>query len=181
MDKGFIEIRADMEKLKLWMRQDKKLRWVYEWPMKKEKVKWPVKGLMVRGQHRLLKIWLRYGENLKATEENMVQVCEPETRKFLGEMNELGSAEDLKDCQEGREEIPDCQEGNGLISLRGLMDCHEDNQGISHCQLGNGMRSLRDLEDCQEGSGSISDCQVGRDEDSRLSEGLMDSEVSSIQ
>jgi hypothetical protein len=43
------------------------------------------------------------------------------------------------------------------------------------------MRSLRDLEDCQEGSGSISDCQVGRDENSRLSESLMDSEVSSIQ
>jgi hypothetical protein len=43
------------------------------------------------------------------------------------------------------------------------------------------MRSLRDLIDCQEGSGSISDCQVGRDEHSRLSESLMDSEVSSIQ
>jgi hypothetical protein len=43
------------------------------------------------------------------------------------------------------------------------------------------MRSLRDLEDCQEGSGSISNCQVGRDEHSRLSESLMDLEVSSIQ
>jgi hypothetical protein len=71
--------------------------------------------------------------------------------------------------------------GNELRSLRDLRDCHEDSQGISHCQLGNEMRSLRDLEDCQEGSGSISDCQVGRDEHSRLSESLMDSEVSSIQ
>jgi hypothetical protein len=97
------------------------------------------------------------------------------------EENELGSAEDLKNCQEGREEIPDCQVGNELRSLRDLRDCHEDSQGISHCQLGNEMRSLRDLEDCQEGSGSISDCQVGRDENSRLSESLMDSEVSSIQ
>jgi hypothetical protein len=68
-----------------------------------------------------------------------------------------------------------------LRSLRDLRDCQEDSQGISHCQLGNEMRSLRDLEDCQEGSGSISDCQVGRDENSRLSESLMDSEVSSIQ
>jgi hypothetical protein len=50
-----------------------------------------------------------------------------------------------------------------------------------HCQLGNDQRSLRDLEDCQEGSGSILNCQVGRDEHLRLSEGLMDSEKSSIQ
>jgi hypothetical protein len=71
--------------------------------------------------------------------------------------------------------------GKELRSLRDLRDCQEDSQGISHCQLGNEMRSLRDLEDCQEGSGSISDCQVGRDENSRLSESLMDSEVSSIQ
>jgi hypothetical protein len=114
--------------------------------------------------------------------KKMVQVCEPETGRGLNdEENELGSAEDLKNCQEGREEIPVFQVGNELRSLRDLRDCHEDSQGISHCQLGNEMRSLRDLEDCQEGSGSISDCQVGRDEHSRLSESLMDSEVSSIQ
>jgi hypothetical protein len=39
---------------------------------------------------------LRYAKNLNGPEEEMVQVCEPETRKFLGEENELGSAEDLK-------------------------------------------------------------------------------------
>jgi hypothetical protein len=113
--------------------------------------------------------------------KRMVQICEPETGRILGEENEMGSAEDLKNCQEGREEIPVFQVGNELRSLRDLTDCHEDSQGISHCQLGNEMRSLRDLEDCQEGSGSISNCQVGRDEHSRLSESLMDSEVSSIQ
>ena len=43
------------------------------------------------------------------------------------------------------------------------------------------MRSLRDLTNCQEGSESISNFQVGGDENSRLSESLMDSEVSSIQ
>jgi hypothetical protein len=68
-----------------------------------------------------------------------------------------------------------------LRSVEDLTDCQEDSQGISHCQLGNGMRSLWDLEDCHEGSGSISNFQVSRDEHSRLSESLMDLEVSSIQ
>jgi hypothetical protein len=182
MDKELYELKADIEKLELKMRQDKRSRWMYEWPMKKAKEKWPVKELMVRGQRRLLKRWLRYAENLNGPEEEMIQVCEPETGRGLDDFeNELGSAEDLKNCQEGREEIPDCQVGNEMRSLRDLRDCQEDSQGISHCQLGNDMRSLRDLEDCQEGSGSISDCQVGRDEHSRLSESLMDSEVSSIQ
>jgi hypothetical protein len=99
----------------------------------------------------------------------------------FSEENEMGSAEDLKNCQEGREEIPNCQVGKELRSAEDLTDCQEDSQGISHCQLGNEMRSLRDLEDCQEGSGSISNCQVGRDKNTRLSESLMDSEVSSIQ
>jgi hypothetical protein len=130
-----------------------------------EKIKWPVKELMVRRQRRLLRGWLRYAENLNGPEEEMVQVCEPETGRGLNdEENELGSAEDLKNCQEGREEIPVCQVGNELRSLRDLRDCQEDSQGISHCQLGNEMRSLRDLEDCQEGSRSIPYCQVGRDE-----------------
>jgi hypothetical protein len=43
------------------------------------KIKWPVKELMVRRQRRLLKGWLRYAENLNGPEEEMVQVCEPET------------------------------------------------------------------------------------------------------
>jgi hypothetical protein len=65
----------------------------------------------------------------------------------------MGSAEDLKHCQEGREEIPNFQVGKELRSTEDLTDCHEDSQGISHCQVGNGLRSLRDLIDCQEGSG----------------------------
>jgi len=78
----------------------------------------------------------------------MVQVCEPETRRGLDdEDDELGSAKDLKDFQEGRkEEIPICQEGNRLRSLRGLTDCHEDSEGISTFQVGKDKRSLRDLE-----------------------------------
>jgi hypothetical protein len=151
MDRELAEIRVDIEKLELWMQQKAKPRWVYEWPMKEPKEKWPFKELMARRQCRLLKGWLRYAENLNVPEE-MVQVCEPETRDILGEENELGSTEDLKNCQEGREEIPVFQVGNKMRSLRDLMDYQEDSQGISHCQLGNEMRSLRDLTDCQEGS-----------------------------
>jgi hypothetical protein len=40
--------KADIEELEMKMRQDKKMRWVYEWPMKKPKVKWPVRELMVK-------------------------------------------------------------------------------------------------------------------------------------
>lgn len=90
---------------------------------------------------------MRYAKNLNGPEE-MVQICEPETGDILGEENEMGSADDLKNCQEGREEIPNFQVGNELRSLRYLTDCQEDSQGISHCQLGNDMRSLRDLIDC---------------------------------
>jgi hypothetical protein len=39
MDKELYEIRVDIKKLELNMRQDKKPRWVYEWPMKEPKVK----------------------------------------------------------------------------------------------------------------------------------------------
>jgi hypothetical protein len=120
------------------MRQEKKakLRWVYEWPMKEPKVKWPVRELMVKRQRRLLKRWLRYAENLKATEEKMICHCWPETGRGLDDWDddeefELGSSDDLKHCQEGREEeIPVCQEGNELRSAEDLTDCHEDSQEI---------------------------------------------------
>jgi hypothetical protein len=79
---------------------------------------------MVMRQHRLLKKWLRYAENLKATKENMVEVCKPETERGLDDEEfEWGSTEDLKSFHEGREEIPDCQVGNGMRSLRDLIDC----------------------------------------------------------
>ena len=116
-------MRADIEKLEMRMQQKSKPRWVYEWPMKKPKIKWPVKELMVRRKRRLLKGWMRYAENLNGPEEEMVQVCEPETGDILGEENELGSAKDLKNYQEGREEIPNCQVGKELRSAEDLMDC----------------------------------------------------------
>jgi hypothetical protein len=101
--------------------------------MKEPKAKWPVKELMVRRQRRLLKGWLMYTETLNGPEE-MVRVCEPETGRGLNdEESELGSTEDLKPCQEGREEIPSFQVGKEFISAEDLKDCQEDSQGISHC------------------------------------------------
>jgi hypothetical protein len=176
IDEELTDIRAEIEKLALKMQQKAKSRWVYEWPMRKLKMNWPVNELMVRRQHRLLRGWLRYAESLDGPEER-VQVCEWETGRDLSNFeDEWGSTKDLKHCQMGRIEILFCHVGNELRSLWDLTDCHEESQGISHCQLGNDMRSLWDLEDYQEGSGSISNCQVGRDENTRLSESLMDSE-----
>jgi hypothetical protein len=143
IDEELADINKEIENLALWMQHKAKSRWVYEWPMRKAKIKWPVKELMVRRQQRLLRGWLRDTEKLDGPEE-MVHICEPETRRDL---SELGSAEDLKNCQEGREEIPVFQVGSELRSLRDLRDYHEDSQGISHCQLGNEMGSLQDLED----------------------------------
>jgi hypothetical protein len=140
MDRELVDIRAEMEwislkmqlnvridelELKLW--QDKKPRWVYEWPMRKAKAKWPVKELMLKGQRRLLKRWLRYAENLKAIEEKMTYVCEPETGRGLDEFeSEMGSVEYLKDFQEGREKITVFQVGNEMRLLQGLTECQED-------------------------------------------------------
>jgi len=94
--------------------------------MKKPKVKWPVKEFMVIRQRRLLRGWLRYAENLNGSEE-MVQVCEPEIVRILDEENEMGSTEDLKNFQEGREEIPFFEVGNELRSAKDIRDCHKDN------------------------------------------------------
>jgi hypothetical protein len=176
MDKELADIKREMEELEMKMWQNKKPRWVHEWPMKEPKMKWPVREMMAKRQRRLLRKWLRYTENLKVTEEEeMVCICEPKIGKILSAENERGSSDDLKDCQEGTaEEIPYCQEGNELRSVEDLMDCREDNQETLHCQLGNDQRSLRNLEDCQEGSESILNCQVGRDENLGPSEGLME-------
>jgi hypothetical protein len=43
IDKELYELKVDIEKLELRMRQDKRLIWMHEWPMRKPKTKWPVK------------------------------------------------------------------------------------------------------------------------------------------
>jgi len=89
---------------------------------------------MVKIQRRLLKIWLRYAETLKATEEKIIDYCWPETGKGLDDdddddWDELGLTDDLKHCQLGRkEEIPVSQEGNRLRAVEGLKDYPEDSQ-----------------------------------------------------
>jgi hypothetical protein len=110
-----------MDELASEIQQKSKPRWVYEWPMRKPKVKWPVKKLMVIRQRRMIRGWLRHAENLDGPKE-MVQICEPETGRYFDEEDEMGSAEDLRNCQEGREEIPNFQVGKGLRSLRDLTD-----------------------------------------------------------
>jgi hypothetical protein len=166
--RNLYELKADIEKVELRMRQDRRRRRLCELPMEKAKAKWPVKQLMVIRQRRLLKRWLRYAEDLRATEENMVCYCWPETGKSLDggdDWGKLESVDGFKYCRLGRkEEIPACQEGNELGSVEDLKDCREDSQGISNGQLGVDQRSLRGLEDCQEGSESIEDCQEGREE-----------------
>jgi hypothetical protein len=77
MDKELTDIKREMEELEMKMRQNKKPRWMHEFPMKKAKVKWPVRELMVMRHRRLLKIWLRYAEDLKATKEEMIDHCWP--------------------------------------------------------------------------------------------------------
>jgi len=98
--KELYELKSDIEKFELRMWQDRRRRRMCELPMKKATAKWPVRELMVMRQCRLLKRWLRYVENLKATEEKMVEVCKPETRRGLDddEGDELGLIEDLKHC-----------------------------------------------------------------------------------
>jgi hypothetical protein len=77
-DEELVEMNARLDEIAIEMRQDKRSRWVCEWPMRKAKAKWPVKELMARRQRGMLRGWLRYAENLDGPEE-MVQVCEPET------------------------------------------------------------------------------------------------------
>jgi hypothetical protein len=110
IDEELADIRAEIEKLALWMQQNARMdelaleiqkkaksRWVYEWPMRKLKVKWPVKELMARRQRRLLRGWLRHAENLNRPKKR-VQICEPETGRSLSSKDEMGLAEYLKHC-----------------------------------------------------------------------------------
>jgi hypothetical protein len=118
MDKELTEMRVRMEDLSLWVQQNGKSRWVYEWLMKK-KVKWPVKELLAKRQQRLLKKWLRYVEILSDTE--LVCIYEPEVGKTLSDEEER-SISDLINYQEGMDEFSNCQVGNEMGSLEDLID-----------------------------------------------------------
>jgi hypothetical protein len=119
-----------MENLAFKMQQDAKVHWVYEWPMKK-KVKWPIQKLLARGQQKLLRMWLRYVESLRG-EEEVVHICEPEAGKSLSDGEEKRSEKGLRNCQVGSEEISDCQVGNEMGSLEDLIDCQEGRAEIPY-------------------------------------------------
>jgi hypothetical protein len=48
VDKELTEIRERMEILALQMQHNARSRWVYEWPMKRTKEKWPVRELVAK-------------------------------------------------------------------------------------------------------------------------------------
>jgi hypothetical protein len=54
---------------------------------------------------------LRHAENISATEEEMVYICEPEVRRNLSDEEER-SVEDIIDHQEGSNELSYCYVGN---------------------------------------------------------------------
>jgi hypothetical protein len=131
MDKELTEIRVRMEELAFQMQQDAKLRWVYEWPIKR-KAKWLVKELVARRQWRLLKIWLMHDEDLNAPEEEMVHVCEPEAGRNLSDIEEERSLEDLMNCQGGIDEFSNFQVGNEMGSLEDLIYCQVGRREIPY-------------------------------------------------
>jgi hypothetical protein len=126
--------------------------------MQMPKVKWPGRELMVKRQQRLLRKWLRYAENLMATEEEMIDHCWPETGKSLDdwddEEDKLGSSEDLIDCQEGSGRFPNGHMGHRtkMRSADDIKDFQEGREEILDCQEGNRLILSEDLMDCHEDS-----------------------------
>jgi hypothetical protein len=88
----------------------------------KRKVKWPIHKLLARRQQRLLKMWLRYAESLKAIEE-VVHIYEPEDGRNISDDEGKRSLDDLKNCQVGSKELSICQVCNGKRSMVDPKDC----------------------------------------------------------
>ena len=63
----------------------------------KKKVKCPVKRLLARGQQRLLRVRLRYVENLRETKE-LIHICELEIGRHLSDEEEVRSDKNLINC-----------------------------------------------------------------------------------
>jgi hypothetical protein len=95
-----------METLAFKMQHEAKVRWRYEWTLKR-KAKWLVQKLLVKTQQQVLKRWLRYVENLndegKRYGKGLVG-CQVGNEKGLM---------DLVNFQEGRGYIPNFQVGKG--------------------------------------------------------------------
>jgi hypothetical protein len=54
-----MEIHEEMETLTLKMKQEARVCWRYEWPLKRE-TKWLVQNLLARGKQNILKRWLSH-------------------------------------------------------------------------------------------------------------------------
>jgi hypothetical protein len=89
----------------------------------KKKVKWSIKGLLARGQQKLINGWLKYIEHLSNTKEEMIHVCEPKTGRNLNTEEEKRSDEDLIKFQVGRNGLSSFQVGNGKRPCGGLVYC----------------------------------------------------------
>jgi hypothetical protein len=157
MDLELKEIRSRMEQLALKMQQEAKVRWRYEWPLNR-KVKWQVKKLLARGQRRLMRRWLRHGENLSEPEEELIHICELETGRNLSDEEDKGSGGDLTNYHEGRDEFSYFQVRNEMRSIDDLIECQDNNRGNSYFQVGNDMRLARDLRNYQVGRSGLSSC-----------------------
>jgi len=73
IDKELMEIMKEMEMLALKMQQQARVRWRYEWPLKR-KNKWYVQKLLARGKQQVLKKWLRHDEKLSDEESYLAGV-----------------------------------------------------------------------------------------------------------
>jgi hypothetical protein len=95
-----------MEKIAFKMQQEAKVRWRYEWHLKRTS-KWPVQNLLARGQQEMLKRWLGHAKNPnhkgKRSGKGLVD-CQMGNQKGLM---------DLINCQMGRRDILDFQVGKG--------------------------------------------------------------------
>jgi hypothetical protein len=73
----------------------------------KKRVKWLVKKLLAIGKRRIMRRWPRHVEILSDTEEELIHICEPETRRNLSDEEDKRSYEDIINCQVDR---------NGILS-----------------------------------------------------------------
>jgi hypothetical protein len=77
------EIRGEMDRLALKMRQEEKVCWRYKLPMKKNS-RWHVQGLLARGKKQVMRRWLRENETLGDIVE-VVHICEPKFGKIFSD------------------------------------------------------------------------------------------------
>jgi hypothetical protein len=127
-----------------------------------------------------LRRWLRESENLSDTEEELIHICELETRINLSDEEEKRSDEDLVNYQVGRNGLSSCQVGNGKRPGGGLVYYQGRSVESSYFQVGNEMGSV-DLIYCQVCNKKFPNFQVERKKEMRLSESLRSSRVSSCQ